>query len=77
MPVTVRPLADSMPHTKCPGCQHYEATIADLQSWAEDLRQSRDRWRELALNGADHSPDKFASTLTQVAIELKNAREFR
>jgi hypothetical protein len=24
--------------------------IADLQAWVEDLRESRDHWRELALD---------------------------
>jgi hypothetical protein len=43
-------LGASKPKTKCANCIHYEATIADLQAWVEDLRQSRDRWRDLALD---------------------------
>jgi hypothetical protein len=32
-------------------CQFREfGIIADLQAWVDDLRQSRDRWRELALD---------------------------
>jgi hypothetical protein len=27
-----------------------EVIIADLRAWVDDLRQSRDRWRELALD---------------------------
>jgi hypothetical protein len=50
-------IAAGKPRTKCVNCQQYEATIADLQAWVEDLRQSRDRWRDLALHveraGAD------------------------
>jgi hypothetical protein len=30
--------------------RHLEVIIADLQAWVDDLRQSRDRWRELALD---------------------------
>jgi hypothetical protein len=42
-------IAAGKPKTKCANCLHHEATIADLQAWIEDLRQSRDRWRDLAL----------------------------
>jgi hypothetical protein len=42
--------AASEPKTKCANCRHHEAIIADLQAWVEDLRESRDRWRELALD---------------------------
>lgn len=38
---------------RCPTCRHLEATIADLQAWVEDLRQSRDHWRDLALDARD------------------------
>src|SRR5262245_515347 len=50
-------IAASNSKTKCVDCRQHEATIADLQAWIEDLRQSRDRWRDLALHveraGAD------------------------
>ena len=50
-------IAASKPKTRCVHCQQHEATIADLQAWIEELRQSRDRWRDLALHveraGAD------------------------
>jgi hypothetical protein len=50
-------IAAGKPRTKCADCRQHEATIADLQAWIEDLRQSRDRWRDLALHveraGAD------------------------
>jgi hypothetical protein len=36
--------------SKCASCRHLEVIIADLQAWVDDLRQSRDRWRELALD---------------------------
>jgi hypothetical protein len=32
---------------KCATCRHLEATVAHLQAWVEDLRQSRDHWRDL------------------------------
>jgi hypothetical protein len=37
----------------CPNCRHLEAIIGDLQAWVEDLRQSRDHWRDLALDVRD------------------------
>jgi hypothetical protein len=49
-------IAAGKPRTKCVDCRQHEATIADLQAWIEDLRQSCDRWRDLALReraGAD------------------------
>jgi hypothetical protein len=50
-------IAADKARTKCVNCRQHEATIADLQAWVEDLRQSRDRWRDLALHeeraGAD------------------------
>ena len=36
--------------TQCANCHHLEVIIADLQAWIEDLRESRDHWRELALD---------------------------
>jgi hypothetical protein len=50
-------IAVGKPKTRCVNCQQCEAMIPDLQAWVEDLRQSRDRWRDLALHveraGAD------------------------
>ena len=43
-------VAASEPKTHCANCRHLEVIIADLQAWVDDLRQSRDRWRELALD---------------------------
>jgi hypothetical protein len=42
--------AASAPKTECASCHHLELIIADLQAWVEDLRESRDHWRELALD---------------------------
>ena len=53
MPPSYRPafaIAASGPKTECANCRHYEPIIADLQAWVDDLRQSRDRWRDLALD---------------------------
>jgi hypothetical protein len=36
--------------TECANCHHLEVIIADLQAWVEDLRESCDHWRELALD---------------------------
>ena len=36
--------------THCASCRYNEAIIADLQAWVEDLRRSRDHWRDLALD---------------------------
>ncbi|MGA7490077.1 MAG: hypothetical protein WBW74_24405 [Xanthobacteraceae bacterium] len=58
-----RAVATSKPITKCANCHHHEATIADLQAWVEDLRQSRDRWRDLALDAERAAADTtFART---------------
>jgi hypothetical protein len=43
-------IAASKPKTQCANCHHLEVIIADLQAWVEDLRESRDHWRELALD---------------------------
>jgi hypothetical protein len=42
-------IAASEPKKECANCHHLEVIIADLQAWVEDLRESRDHWRELAL----------------------------
>jgi hypothetical protein len=59
--------------TKCANCFHHEAIIADLQAWVEDLRQSRDRWRDLALAGAERSADKTASVIDEIRAELRKS----
>ena len=43
-------IAASEPTTECANCHHLEMIIADLQAWVDDLRASRDHWRELALD---------------------------
>ena len=43
-------IAASEHKTQCPNCRHLEVIIADLHAWVEDLRESRDHWRELALD---------------------------
>jgi hypothetical protein len=43
-------IAASEPKTECANCHRFEVIIADLQAWVEDLRKSRDHWRELALD---------------------------
>jgi hypothetical protein len=42
--------AASGPKAQCANCHHLEVIIADLQAWVDDLRGSRDHWRELALD---------------------------
>jgi len=52
--------------SKCASCRDLELIIADLQAWVDDLRQSRDRWRALALdakriaNFAEHAAAEAA-----------------
>jgi hypothetical protein len=59
-------IAATAPKTNCATCHHLEVIIADLQAWVDDLRQSRDRWRELALDAkrtadfAEHAAAKIA-----------------
>jgi len=43
-------IAAGEPRTGCANCRHLEVIIADLHAWVEDLRESRDHWRELALD---------------------------
>jgi hypothetical protein len=43
--------------SKCANCRHLEVIIADLQAWVDDLRQSRDHWRDLALGAGDIALD--------------------
>jgi hypothetical protein len=50
-------IAASEPKTKCANCRHHEAIIADLQAWVQDLRQSRDHWRDLAIDVRDIALD--------------------
>jgi len=49
---------------KCANCRHQEATMADLLDWVEDLRRSRDHWRELALDS-----ERMAAVAEQAAAE--------
>jgi hypothetical protein len=60
-------IAASKPKTKCVNCQQQEATIADLQAWIEDLRQSRDRWRDLALHAERAGSDVAIAELRTFA----------
>ena len=55
--------------TRCANCRHNEAIIADLQAWVAELRESRDKWRDLALDAERAAGDavrtefgKFAAT---------------
>jgi hypothetical protein len=59
-------IAASEPKTKCANCRHYEAIIADLQAWVKDLRESRDRWHELALD-AERIPAVAESAAAEAA----------
>ena len=43
-------VAASESKTQCANCRHLEVIIADLHAWVEDLLESRDHWRELALD---------------------------
>jgi hypothetical protein len=49
---------------KCANCHHLEVIIADLQAWVEDLRQSRDQWRDLALDA-----ERIAAVAERAAAE--------
>jgi hypothetical protein len=59
-------IATSKPKAKCANCHHHELIIADLQAWVEELRESRDRWRDLALDteraAVDAARAEFAAT---------------
>jgi hypothetical protein len=52
--------------SKCANCHHLEVIIAGFQAWVDDLRQSRNRWRELAVDAkriadfAEHAPAEAA-----------------
>ena len=52
--------------SKRASCRDRELIIGDLQAWVDDLRQSRDRWRALALdakriaNFAEHATAEAA-----------------
>ena len=55
--------------SRCANCRHNEAIIADLQACVADLRKSRDKWRDLALDAERAAGDavmaefgKFAAT---------------
>jgi hypothetical protein len=64
-------IAASEPKTKCANCHHLEVIIADLQAWVEDLRESRDHWRELALDAGDLALDaeRIATVAERAAAE--------
>ena len=62
-------IAASKTVTRCANCRHNEAIIADLQACVADLRKSRDKWRDLALDAERAAGDavmaefgKFAAT---------------
>ena len=58
-------IAASEPKTKCANGRHHEAIITDLQAWVEDLRESRDHWRELALEA-----ERLAAVAERAAAEV-------
>ena len=58
-------IAASEPKTKCANCRHHEAIIPDLHAWVEDLRESRDHWRELALEA-----ERLAAVAERAAAEV-------
>ena len=62
-------VAASEPKKKCANCHHLEVIIADLQAWVEDLRESRDHWRELALNARDLALDAERIATERAAAE--------
>jgi hypothetical protein len=62
-------VAAGEPKTKCANCHHLEVIIADLQAWVEDLRESRDHWRELALDARDLALDAERIATERAAAE--------
>jgi hypothetical protein len=48
-------IAASKSKTKCVACLHHEAMIRDLQACIDDLRQSRNRWRDFSPRGRARS----------------------
>ena len=56
--------AAGKPAAKCTNCRHHEVIIADLLDWVEDLRRSRDHWRELALDS-----ERMAAVAERAAAE--------
>jgi hypothetical protein len=57
-------IAVSESKTKCANCRHLEVIIADLHAWVQDLRESRDHWRELALDA-----ERIAAVVERAAAE--------
>jgi hypothetical protein len=57
-------IAASEPRMGCANCRHLEVIIADLHAWVEDLRESRDHWRELALDA-----ERIAAVAERAAAE--------
>jgi hypothetical protein len=60
-------LAASEPKAECANCHHLEVMIADLQTWVEDLRESRDHWRDLALDAERAAADAARAKLEKFA----------
>jgi hypothetical protein len=57
-------IAASESKTECANCRHLEVIIADLHAWVQDLRESRDHWRELALDA-----ERIAAVVERAAAE--------
>jgi hypothetical protein len=57
-------IAASEPRAQCANCRHLEVIIADLQAWVADLSESRDHWRELALDA-----ERMAAVAERAAAE--------
>lgn len=53
--------------TRCANCRHNEAIIADLQAWVAELRESRDKWRDLALKAERAAGDAVRTELGKFA----------
>ena len=62
-------VAAGEPKTKCANCHHLEVIIAGFQAWVDDLRQARNRWRELALDARDLALDAERIATERAAAE--------
>jgi hypothetical protein len=60
-------IAASEQKTKCANFYHLEVIVADLQAWVEDLRESRDHWRDLALDAKRTAADAAGAKLEKFA----------
>jgi hypothetical protein len=56
---------------RCANCRHLQVTIADLQAWVEDVRQSRDHWRDLALDARDLAERAAADAVLAFSKEIR------